>query len=117
ELPPHSVASIRGAGPGRAMLTLTSLTQPSITWRIDLASGEREVWQRDEIPFDTAGVVVQQVWYTSKDGTRAPMYVMHHRDVELDGDNPTLLHGYGGFNVSLLPRFNARGAAWVAEGG
>jgi prolyl oligopeptidase len=117
ELPPHSVASIRGTGPGRLMLTQTSLTQPSVTWRVNMATGEREVWERDEAAFDTTGIAVQQVWYTSKDGTRAPMYIMHRRDIELNGDNPTLLYGYGGFNVSLLPRFDTRGAAWIAEGG
>ncbi|MGD8277704.1 MAG: prolyl oligopeptidase family serine peptidase [Gemmatimonadota bacterium] len=117
DVPPHHSASLRGAGPGSALLSLTSLGQPSITWRIDLETGERELWQRDEIPFDTAAVEVNQVWYISRDGTRAPMYVMHRKGLVLDGSAPALLTGYGGFNVSLMPRFDPRGALQVEEGG
>lgn len=117
EVPAHHTAALRGAGGNGLLLTLTSLGQPSITWRIDPETGVRELWERDEVPFDTAAVEVNQVWYTSKDGTRAPMYVMHRRGLVLDGSTPALLHGYGGFNVSLMPRFDARGALWVEEGG
>lgn len=117
EVPPFHTASLRGAGEGKALLTLTSLAQPSITWRIDLASGARELWERADVPFDTAAVEVTQVWYTSKDGTRAPMYVMYRKGLPLDGTAPALLTGYGGFNVSLMPRFDARGALQVEEGG
>ena len=117
ELPPHSTAQVRGAGEGRAHLTITGFTQPSITWAVDTETGERTEWQRDEVPFDPAGLVVEQVWYTSKDGTRAPMYVVHREGLVADGGNPALLTGYGGFNVSLMPRFDARAVAWIEEGG
>jgi prolyl oligopeptidase len=116
-LPEHTSASLRGAGPGQALLTLTSFAQPAITYRIDLATGARELWEKAEVPFDSTGIEVKQVWYTSKDGTRAPMYVMHRRGLALDGQAPALLTGYGGFNLSLMPRFDARAAAWVEQGG
>jgi prolyl oligopeptidase len=117
EIPPYHTASLQGDDGGKALLTLASLGQPSITWRIDPASGERELYERDEVPFDTAAVEVKQVWYTSKDGTRAPMYIVHRKDLVLDGMARALLTGYGGFNVSLMPRFDARGALWVEGGG
>jgi prolyl oligopeptidase len=116
-VPDHHTASLRGEAEGKSLLTLTGLGQPSITWRVDLESGARELHERDEVPFDTAAVEVRQVWYTSRDGTRAPMYVMHRKGLALDGTAPALLNGYGGFNVSLMPRFDARGALWVEEGG
>jgi prolyl oligopeptidase len=61
--------------------------------------------------------VSEQVFYTSKDGTRVPMIITHHKDTELNGKNPTLLFGYGGFNVSLMPRFSSTVAAWLELGG
>ncbi len=116
-VPAHTTASIRGAGKGAALLTLTAFTQPSITWRIDLASGQRTVYEKSDVPFDTAGIEVEQVTYTSKDGTKAPMYVMHRRGIPMDGSRAALLTGYGGFDVSLLPRFDPMAALWVERGG
>ncbi len=116
-LPEHVAASIRGGGRGKALLTITSLTQPTITYQVDLATGARVVWDPVEVPFDSAGIAVRQVWYSSKDGTRAPMYLMYRRGRVPNGDTPTLLSGYGGFAVSLLPRFEAQIALWVERGG
>ena len=112
----HS-ASVWGGGEGVAFLNLRSFTTPPITYRIDLESGEREVWEEREIDFDPEGIEVKQVWYTSKDGTRVPMFVMHRTGLELTGDHPTLLYGYGGFNVSLGPNFDPTAAVWVERGG
>jgi prolyl oligopeptidase len=117
EVPDHSVATLRGAGPGMALLTITSLSQPPVTYRVNLATGERTLWEASRVPFDAANIEVKQVFYTSRDGTRAPMYIMHARGITLDGSRPTLLHGYGGFNVSLMPRFDPRAATWVEQGG
>jgi len=117
DLPPHSVATLRGSGPGMALLTVTSLAQPPITYRVRLSTGERSIWERSTAPFDASAVEVKQVFYTSRDGTRAPMYIMHAKGLALSGEHSTLLHGYGGFNVSLMPRFDARAAAWVEQGG
>ncbi len=116
-IPEHHTASIRGAGNGSAFLTLNGFATPPVTYLVDLGTGEREVWQSRDVDFDSTGVVVQQLWYQSNDGTRAPMYVVHREGVELDGSNPTLLYGYGGFNVSLTPRFDVMAAAWIEHGG
>lgn len=116
-VPDHAAVSIRGNGKGQALLTITSLTQPSVTYQVNLATGERMVWEPAEVPFDSGGIEVRQVWYTSKDGTRAPMYLMHRRGLIPNGNTPALLYGYGGFQVSLMPRFEAQSALWVERGG
>ncbi len=116
-VPPNATASIRGAGPGAAELTVTSFTQPSVTYRVDLATGRRTVLEPSRVPFDTAGLEVQQHWYTSKDGTRAPLWIVKRRGSERSADTPALLHGYGGFGVNLGPRFDPRAALWVEWGG
>jgi len=116
-VPPQASATIRGAGKGLAQLTVTSFSQPPVTWRIDLATGGRAVWEGSEVPWDTAAVEVRQVWYTSKDGMRAPMYLMQKRGAARDPRTPVLMTGYGGFALSLLPRFDARAALWVERGG
>ncbi|MCZ6916283.1 MAG: prolyl oligopeptidase family serine peptidase, partial [Gemmatimonadetes bacterium] len=117
EIPEFHTATIRGGRDGTAFLTLNGFTTPRTVYKVDLETGEREVWDRQELDFDPTGIAVEQLWYTSKDGTRAPMFVVHRDDVELDGDNPTLLTGYGGFNVSRTPRFSTRTAMWVERGG
>lgn len=116
-VPPLHSATITGANTGHALLTIRGFAQPPMTYLLDLASGEREVWERRDVPFDSTGVLVQQVWYSSADGTRVPMFLVHRADMPLDGDNPTLLTGYGGFNVALTPRFDLYAAIWVELGG
>jgi len=116
-VPPHTSASIRGGDAGKARLTLTSFAQPPVTWSLDLATGVRTIEEPQQVPFDTAAVSVTQVWFRSADGTRAPMYLLHKRGFVRDGNTPVLLSGYGGFAVSLMPRFDTRAAAWVERGG
>ena len=116
-VPEHHVATLRPWGEGAALLTLTSLVTPSHIVRLDLETMETEPWLPSASPFDGTGYEVAQVWYTSADGTEAPMYVAHRRGLEPDGEAPTLLYGYGGFNVNLLPRFDPRAAAWMERGG
>jgi prolyl oligopeptidase len=82
-----------------------------------MATGAQSVWSQVKMPFDPASVEVKQVWYASKDGTRIPMYIAHKKGVKLDGNNPTILTGYGGFNVSLLPTSGAFSLAWIDMGG
>jgi prolyl oligopeptidase len=84
---------------------------------VDLETGDREVEEASAIPFDSDGLVVEQVWYTSADGTRAPMYVTHREGIELDGSHPTILNGYGGFNSSIKPGFSTTAAVWLEMGG
>lgn len=116
-LPAHSTATLRAAGPAQALLTITSLTQPPVTDLLDLRSGHRTSWEPSRVPFDSSGIEVRQVWYTSRDGTRAPMYLMYRRGLAPNPAMPALLHGYGGFQVNLMPRFDARAALWVERGG
>ncbi len=100
-----------------AWITFTSFHVPATIYRLDVDTGEREVWFQPDIPVDTRAMEVRQVWYSSKDGTRVPMFLVHRKGIELDGANPTYLTGYGGFNVSRTPGFSAQAAAWVEMGG
>jgi prolyl oligopeptidase len=117
EVPPFHSASIRGSGPGEALLTLSSFLSPAEVWKIDLATGERTLHEPANLEWDGSEYVVDQVWHTSPDGTEAPNFIVHHRDIELDGSNPTILTGYGGFYVSRTPSFNPLAAAWLEMGG
>ncbi len=116
-VPEHTTAELRGAGPGRAFLTLTSVTLPPSTDVVELKTGERKSWDERAWDVDSETVVVQQVRYPSTDGTEIPMYLFYRRGTETDGENPTLLFGYGGFNAAQTPRFDPMAAAWVEEGG
>jgi prolyl oligopeptidase len=91
-------------------------TPPTIN-RLDVESGDVSVFKTSEVAFDSDDFVVKQVFYESKDGTRVPMFIAHHRDVELDGNNPTMLYGYGGFNISMTPSFSITRLAWMEMGG
>ncbi|MGB5346649.1 MAG: prolyl oligopeptidase family serine peptidase, partial [Woeseia sp.] len=91
-------------------------TPPTIN-RLDVASGKVAVFKQPDVDFDSDNYVVEQVFYASKDGTRVPMFLTHRKDLKLDGRNPTLLYGYGGFNVSLTPSFSVTRIAWLEMGG
>ncbi len=102
-----------------AYLNFTSFNYPTTIFRVDLAhpAAEPELWERPPVPVDPASVEVKQVWYKSKDGTPVSMFVMHKKGLALDGTNPTLLWGYGGFNVSETPAFSATMFQWWDAGG
>ncbi|HMN96755.1 MAG TPA: prolyl oligopeptidase family serine peptidase [Phycisphaerales bacterium] len=100
-----------------AFLSFTSFNDPSSIYRVDLADGERSLWARPEVAVDPSTIEVRQEWATSKDGTRVPMFIVHRRGLSLDGENPTLVYAYGGFNVSLTPNFRAERFAWLERGG
>ena len=116
-LPEFHTATLSKLGEDGAMLTLSSFTVPQTRYRLDLETYERELIEPPRPEYDGSDVLVEQVWYTSKDGTEAPMYIMRPREVEPDGNLPTLLHGYGGFNSSVTPSFRAQAAVWVEAGG
>jgi len=97
--------------------TFTSFATPPTVYRYDVVSGESTLWRRAPVDVDPDDYVVRQVFYDSKDGTRVPMFVVHKKGIEPDGDNPTLLYGYGGFNVSLTPFFSVERLAWLERGG
>ncbi len=95
----------------------TSFNSPGVVNRLDVATGTVEVFKKPEVAFDPDDYVVDQVFYPSKDGTRVPMFIAHHKDVTLDGTRPTMLYGYGGFNISLQPAFSVTRLAWMEMGG
>ena len=111
-----------GGGAGRwasaeAFFTFQTFHVPSAVYRYDVATGERSVWAAPDPPVDPAAYAVTQRWFTSRDGTRVPMFVVHRPDAALDGRNPTLLTGYGGFNNSMTPAFSALATTWLESGG
>jgi prolyl oligopeptidase len=83
----------------------TSFTYPSTIYKYDIESGKSEVFHKSEVKFDPEDYEAKQVFYTSKDGTRVPMFIVHKRGLEFDGKNPAYLTGYGGFDASLVPYF------------
>ena len=118
ELPGLGSAGISGRwNSPEAFLSFTSWTTPSSTFRYDVRTGERRLWAKSEVPVDPTAFEVKQVWYTSKDGTRVPMFLVHKKGLAPDGARPTLLYGYGGFNVSLTPAFRAAAVLWAERGG
>ena len=100
-----------------AFMSYSSYNEPRTIYRVDLLSGERSVWERPDVPVDPESVVVSQVFATSKDGTSVPYFLVHGRDVRPDGDNPCLIYGYGGFNISMEPRFTSTYFPWFDAGG
>ncbi len=90
---------------------------PSTIFSLDVATGESVVHMKSKVKFNSADFESKQVFYTSKDGTKVPMIITHKKGLTLDGSNPTILYGYGGFNVSLQPRFSSTRAAWLELGG
>lgn len=95
----------------------TSYTDPGSIFRYDVASGESTVWRRPKVDIKLDDFETKQVFYPSKDGTKIPMFIIHRKDVKLDGGNPTILYGYGGFNISLTPDFRISRAVWLEMGG
>lgn len=100
-----------------AFFTFESYHRPNTIYRYDVATGDRSVWAHVEVPIDTDRYTVTQTWFESRDGTRVPMFVTHRDDVVLDGKNPTLLTGYGGFNLNMTPAFSSLAAVWLEHGG
>jgi prolyl oligopeptidase len=91
--------------------------RPSTIYRHNLATGESKIFRSPVVQFDPKDFETSQVFYQSKDGTRVPMFISHKKGLELNGQNPTLLYGYGGFNISLTPAFSPATLAWMQMGG
>ena len=94
-----------------------SYTVPSSIYRYDVASGQSELFRAAEVDIDLDAFEVNQVFYASADGTKVPMFIIHRRGIELDGSNPTLLYGYGGFNSPQTPYFSVSRTVWMEMGG
>jgi prolyl oligopeptidase len=95
----------------------TDYLTPNALYRYDIASGELRLFRKPTVSFDAAPFVTEQVFFESRDGTRVPMFITRRKDAKLDGGNPTLLYGYGGFDISLTPGYSAAVAAWLEQGG
>jgi prolyl oligopeptidase len=100
-----------------AYYSFTSFSTPRDIYRYNVPSGKQELWAQEKVPIDTAQFVTKQVWYQSKDKTRVPMFIVYKKGTKLDGNNPTLLTGYGGFRLSRTAEFNTEAAVWVENGG
>ncbi len=101
-----------------AFYSFTSFNRPATIYRLDASSGETTAIARPELAFDPDDFVVEQRFYTSKDGTRIPLFVTMRKDVAMAGEPvPTLLYGYGGFNISVTPAYSVSRMAWVQAGG
>jgi prolyl oligopeptidase len=95
----------------------TSFVVPAAIYRYDLVAGKSEVFRQPKVDFDPSRYETKQVFYTSKDGTRVPMFLTYKKGLKLDGNNPVLLYAYGGFNISLTPAFSVPNAVWLEMGG
>ena len=95
----------------------TSYTTPSTIYHYDLATGKTDLYRRPDVDFDPDRYETRQVFVTSRDGTRVPMFISSKKGLKLNGQNPTLLYGYGGFNISLTPSFSVTNLVWMEMGG
>jgi len=97
--------------------SFTNYTTPGTIYSLEPKSGKSEVYQKPIVDFKSENYESKQVFYTSKDGTKIPMIITYKKGTKLDGKNPTILYGYGGFNISLTPSFSIANAVWLENGG
>jgi prolyl oligopeptidase len=115
------VGTVGGFGGRRkdreTFFSFVGYTSPSTIYRYDLTKGTQEVFKKPQVAFDGSQYETRQVFYASKDGTKVPLFITLRKGTKLDGSNPTLLYGYGGFNSSMTPFYSARMATWLEMGG
>ncbi len=97
--------------------SFTGFTTPTTIYRYDAATGKSTLFRQPKVDFNPARYETRQVFFKSKDGTRVPMFITHKKGLKLDGQNPTYLYGYGGFDVSLTPAFSVGNLVWMEMGG
>jgi prolyl oligopeptidase len=97
--------------------SFTGFTTPTTIYRYDTVTGKSTVFRQPKVDFNPADFETKQVFYSSKDGTKVPMFITHKKGLKLDGNNPTYLYGYGGFNISLSPAFTVGNLVWMEMGG
>ena len=95
----------------------TGFTTPPTIYRYDMTTGKSTIFRQPKVDFNPADYETKQVFYKSKDGTKVPMFITHKKGLKLDGNNPTYLYGYGGFNISLSPAFSVGNLVWMEMGG
>lgn len=118
-LPGTGTSSNLGGKPDEMKLfyTFTSFLYPPTIFEYDVASGVSMEYYKPNIDFDPTQYVEKQEWFTSKDGTKVPVFIVHKKDLEMNGSNPTLLYAYGGFNISLTPSFSTSRIILLENGG
>jgi prolyl oligopeptidase len=113
-----TVANFSGSKDSEELFfSFSSFTAPATIYRLDMTNYVSTAYKRPQINFNSTKYVTKQVWYTSNDGTSIPMFLTFRADIELDGERPTLLYGYGGFNIPIKPRFQAQRAVLLENGG
>jgi len=113
-----TVDQVNGRQDGQeAFFGFSSYTVPPSAYHYDLKTGAVSLWEKVSADLDLSALEVHQVFYRSKDGTRVPMFLVHRQGLRLDGDNPTVLYGYGGFNISMTPAFSRAVVLWLERGG
>jgi prolyl oligopeptidase len=121
ELSLPGVGSVAGFG-GRqdakeTFFSFTNYVTPTSIYRVDLQTGKTQLWRQPDVDFDVQDYLTEQLFCTSKDGTKIPIIVTRHKNTKLDGSNRALLYAYGGFNISITPSFSPAKAAWIDQGG
>jgi prolyl oligopeptidase len=101
----------------KVFYSFTSFSSPSTIYQYDIKSKKSNVFRKLDLPFDPSQFESKQVFYTSKDGTKVPMFITYKKGLKLNGQNPTILYGYGGFNISLQPAFNSLLVPFLEKGG
>jgi prolyl oligopeptidase len=104
-------------GDGETFFSFTGFTTPTTIYRLDMKSGASTVFRQPKVAFNPADYETRQQFYTSRDGTKVPMFIVSKKGLKLDGSNPTYLYGYGGFNISMTPGFSPANLAWMEMGG
>jgi prolyl oligopeptidase len=116
-----AIGSVSGFGGRRnrseTFYSFTSFVDPGSIYRYDVATGTTQVFRQPKLAFQPDQFETKQVFVTSKDGTRVPMFITHRVGLKLDGTNPTILYAYGGFNVSQTPSFSVSNMVWLEQGG
>lgn len=100
-----------------AFYNFTSFTYPSSIYKFEVSTGKSTLYRQPKLDFDFSVYKTEQKFYTSKDGTKIPMFIVYKKGTKLDGSNPTYLYGYGGFNISLTPSFSSSRLIWLEQGG
>ncbi len=115
------LGSVGGFGGKRSdtetFFSFTSFTEPNTIYRYNVITDESSIFRKPNVKYNSSDYETKQVFYTSKDGTKVPMFITYKKGLKLDGQNPTLLYAYGGFNVSLTPFFSVSNLAWLEMGG
>jgi prolyl oligopeptidase len=113
-----SVSGFTGKrGDSETFFSFTGFTTPTTIYRMDMKSGKTSVFRQPKVDFDPNAYETRQQFFTSRDGTKVPMFIVSKKGIKLDGSNPTYLYGYGGFNISMTPGFSPANLAWMEMGG